>query len=98
MKLIQYGNEVLYDDNDAQVYNLSYDDQCVSIVYVVYSFLPSVSLILMIFVFPMHHATSSQQSNRKENILGLILQSSLGTFLVYFRILLLTIHAIIIYS
>ena len=83
VKLIQYGNEVLYDDNDDQGYNLSKDDQCVPIVYVVFSFLPPVSLILMIFAFLMHHATSSQQSNSKENILGLILQSSLGAFLVY---------------
>ena len=85
VKLIQYGNEVLYDDNDDQGYNLSNDDQCVPIVYVVCSLLPSVSLILIIFVFPMLHARfcSSQQSNSKENFLGLILQSSLGAFLVY---------------
>ena len=85
VKLILYGNVVIYDDNDDQGYSLSDDDRCVLIVYVVCSFLPSVSLILMIFAFPTLHARfcSSQQSNSKENILRLILQSSLGAFLVY---------------
>ena len=72
VKLIQYGNEVLYDDNDDQSYNLSKDDQCVPIVYVVCSFLPSVSLILMIFVFPMHHDRFCYHNNQiaKKTFLG----------------------------
>ena len=67
IKLIHYGNEVLFDENDAHDdaakfdgqfgksnfrarpnsdYNLGNDDQCVPVVYTVFSFLPTVILFL----------------------------------------------------
>ena len=59
IKLIHYGNEVLYDDNDDRDsrlggndgisnndYNLTHDDQCVPIVYTAVSFLPFAILII----------------------------------------------------
>ena len=86
VKLIQYGNEVLYDDNDDQGYNLSNDDQCVPIVYVVCSFVSTLSLVTAFVQFMLvlcFKFCSPQRSDRREIVLGLILQYSLGGFLVY---------------
>ena len=84
MKLIQYGNEVLYDDNDDQGYNLSNDDQCVPIVYVVCSFVPTLLLVTAFVQFILcFKFCSPQRSDSREIVLGLILQYSLGGCLVY---------------
>ena len=86
VKLIQYGNEVLYDDNDDQGYALRNDDQCVLIVYVVCSFMPTVSLTLFLIIVTIVlciKSRSSQVDNTTDEALGLYLQFSLGGFLVY---------------
>ena len=52
VKLIHYGNEVLYDDNDAHgihKYGIG-DDQCIPIVYTAFSFLPTAILILYVII------------------------------------------------
>ena len=97
MEVIKYGNEVLYDKDDdfnsngdnafgnatITVYHGS-DDQCLPIVYVVISFLPTVSLIIVIllnlFVIIKHYR---ENADNTISSIGLFLQVSLGVFLVY---------------
>ena len=96
---INYGNEVLYDDNDnhgsmdtspggigndGHSYNLGNDDQCVPIVYVATSFIPTVLLISFLVL------KSSEvyfiwyvDADESDESFGMFLQLSLGTFLVY---------------
>ena len=55
MKLIDYGNEVLFDENVASDiisndYNIINDDQCVPIVYVTFSFIPSAILMFLAII------------------------------------------------
>lgn len=86
VRFIQYGNEVLYDDNDDQGYALRNDDQCVLIVYVVCSFMPTVSLTLFLIIVTIVlciKSRSSQVDNKTDEALGLFLHYSLGAFLVY---------------
>ena len=97
LRVIEYGNEVLYDkDNDRNSkgdINSSNgtvtehdgdDDQCIPIIYVVFSFFPSVSLILVLFLSLILIGRSYNLNNEDEDLaLGLFLQVSLGGFLVY---------------
>ena len=58
MKLIDYGNEVLFDENvvsdtfgiQSNDYNIINDDQCVPIVYVAFSFIPSIILMFLAII------------------------------------------------
>lgn len=101
IKLIQYGNEVLYDDNDDydstdisnskdegiitenkdHGYNLGNDDQCVPIVYVVFSFLPTALLFLALFIRTIRICRNYDKD--VDQTLGAFLQLSLRIFLVY---------------
>ena len=93
MRVIEYGNEVLYDKNDD--YNSNdftgmvtkhdgNDDQCLPIIYVVFSYFPTFALILvlllgLILIVKFHNSNNADESLA----LGLFLQVSLGVFLVY---------------
>ena len=89
MRVIEYGNEVLYDKDDNRNSNgatdssngivtehSGNDDQCLPIIYVVFSYLPTVSLIIVLLASLILIAC-----NEKE--LSLFLQVSLGLCLVY---------------
>ena len=97
VRLIQYGNEVLYDDNDDydsvgfpttdmvtdddHSYDVGRDDQCVPIVYVVCSFFPTVLLFAMLLL--QYCVVTCFALENIDSALGLFLQASLGGFLVY---------------
>ena len=67
--------------NDGHAYNLGNDDQCVPIVYVATSFIPTV-LLISFLVLKSSEVCFNWFKNAGES-LGIFLQLSLGTFLVY---------------
>ena len=86
VKFIQYGNEVLHDDNDEN----DRDDQSIPILYVVFSFLPTVVLILylsitiiVLFVRFKLAQTDINLIAAADDTPGLYLHYTLGGFLVY---------------
>ena len=87
LRLIQYGNEVLYDANNDEHYDLGRDDQCLPIVYTVISFLPVGSLPFIIcskcIWRPQRRHGIELQVTEQLTILGEWLQLSLGWLLVY---------------
>ena len=107
VRLIQYGNEVLYDDNDDydsigfpttdmvtdddHSYDVGKDDQCVPIVYVACSFLPTVPLFAAllleikqcIIIGIKSLISKPKQLVNVDKAIGSLLQASLGGFLVY---------------
>ena len=74
VRLIQYGNEVL----NGEGYN---DDQCVLIFYIVFSFFPAVILIFTLLFI--HCGTFFKDRPQDDADLGVLLQFTLGGFIVY---------------
>ena len=67
--LIDYGNAVLYDDNDAHgihKYGIG-DDQCIPIVYTAFSFLPTAILVLYVIVAYCYIVVKFLHDNNKSN-------------------------------
>lgn len=88
VKLIDYGNKVLFDENDVQSYeegfkyNLLHDDQCVPIVYTAFSFLPALILICSVTILYIKLA-KNKKSYDNNVTLGVFFEISFGWFFVY---------------
>ena len=77
VKFIQYGNEVLYHENDR-------NDQSIAILYVLFSFLPTVVLIMYLLITIIVLYVRFRLAQRfSDDTPGLFLHYTLGGFLVY---------------
>ena len=70
IRLIQYGNEVLYDGNNDEHYNLGKNDRCLLIVYIAFSFFFPLCSLLYVLCFTLYKLCIHCNSNRhnKKNL------------------------------